>query len=204
MPKDGSITRTRILDTTTQLVLENGFAGTTIDHILEKTEITKGAFFYHFKSKSDLAFHLMRHFADKDMSVLDQVMNDTNELKGDSLQRLLAFVDWFIAEFKDLSEPYTCLYASYLYEPEQFSQETKQIVTDAILIWRKELEDLLNGASEQVPNHAEFDITSLADHFTVIMEGAFIVSKAINDPSLTATHLKHYKRYLELIFAVDQ
>lgn len=200
MPKDGSKTRIRILDTTTQLVLENGFAGTTIDNILEKTEITKGAFFYHFKSKSDLAFHLMRHFADKDVSVLNKVMSDTQDLEGDSLQRLLAFIDWFIAEFKDLNEPYTCLYASYLYEPEQFNEETKQIVTDAILLWRNELEKMLEGAVKQVPDHAAFDKTSLADHFTVIMEGAFIVSKAMNDPKLTALHLNHYKKYLQLIF----
>lgn len=203
MPKDGSKTRMKILEMTTQLVLQNGFAGTTIDHILAKTEITKGAFFYHFKSKSDLAFYLMRHFSDADISILNKVLTDTEAYEEDSLKRLMAFVDWFIAEFEGLDEPYTCLYASYLYEPEQFSDETKQIVTDAILLWRKELEGLLKGAVKQVPDHAEFDLTSLADHFTVIMEGAFIVSKALNDPSLTSQHLTHYKRYLELIFRLN-
>ncbi|NVJ45971.1 MAG: TetR/AcrR family transcriptional regulator [Cytophagia bacterium] len=187
---------------TTQLVLENGFAGTTIDQILAKTQITKGAFFYHFKSKSDLAYYLMRHFADSDMSVMNRVLADTQGYERNPLERLMAFVDWFVAEFEGLNEPYMCLYASYLYEPEQFSDDTKQIVADSILLWRKELEELLVGAKKEVPNHVEFDLASLADHFTVIMEGAFIVSKALNHPSLTAQHLLHYKQYLELIFRV--
>lgn len=192
----------KILEMTTQLVLENGFAGTTIDQILAKTQITKGAFFYHFKSKSDLAYYLMRHFADSDMSVMNRVLADTQGHERNALERLIAFVDWFVAEFEGLNEPYMCLYASYLYEPEQFSDDTKQIVADSILLWRKELEELLEGAKKQVPSHVEFDLASLADHFTVIMEGAFIVSKALNDPSLTAQHLLHYKKYLELIFRV--
>ena len=40
------------------------------------------------------------------------------------------------------------------------------------------------------------DIDSLADMFTVILEGAFVTSKALKEPKLTANQLRHYKNYL--------
>ena len=55
MPKDGRLTKEKILDAAEALVLDHGYGATSIDQILEKTGITKGAFFYHFKSKAALA-----------------------------------------------------------------------------------------------------------------------------------------------------
>jgi TetR/AcrR family transcriptional regulator, transcriptional repressor for nem operon len=49
MARDGKPTRDKILAESKTLVLENGFAGTSVDQILERSQITKGAFFYHFK-----------------------------------------------------------------------------------------------------------------------------------------------------------
>lgn len=202
MPRDGSKTRDRILETTTHLVLENGFAGTTIDHILEETQLTKGAFFYHFKSKSDLALELMRYFAKKDFGELQSVLSDTEPYASDPRERLLQFVQWFIDVFQGLDTPFAgCLYASYIYEPEQFNQEIKDIVADGILLWRDAITRLINEAEEEGHAQIAYDAESLADMFTVILEGAFIVSKALNDAAVTANQLIHYRNYLALIFS---
>jgi len=40
----------------------------------------------------------------------------------------------------------------------------------------------------------------LSDQFVVIFEGAFVVSKALNDSDITAKQLQHLKNYLELLF----
>ncbi|HSM41020.1 MAG TPA: TetR family transcriptional regulator, partial [Afifellaceae bacterium] len=60
MAKKAEATRERLLAATKKLVMSKGFAGTSIDDVLNATELTKGAFFYHFKSKADLADQLMR------------------------------------------------------------------------------------------------------------------------------------------------
>ncbi|WP_258104383.1 TetR/AcrR family transcriptional regulator [Marinoscillum sp. MHG1-6] len=201
MPKDGNKTRTKILDETTQLVLTNGFAGTTIDHILAKTELTKGAFFYHFKSKSELAMELMRHFAMHDMGELKGALEGTIEYENDPAKRLSMFIQWFIDIFDGLDSPYAgCLYASYTYEPEQFGQEVMDMVVEAVYLWRKTLVALINEVSRIKKPSIEIDVDSLADMFTVILEGAFIVSKVLKDPKITVNQLIHYKNYLELIY----
>ncbi len=158
MPKDGNKTRMKILNETTQLVLENGFAGTTIDHILDRTRITKGAFFYHFKSKADLAFSLMENFSRNDISELSHVLKETEKYKDNPKQRLIAFVQYFIDVFKDLDAPYVgCLYASYIYEPEQFSQEIKDMVATSFISWRKALVQIIEDASKASPPKIEID-----------------------------------------------
>ena len=47
-------TRTRIMDIAEASILTKGFDATSIDEIVAAAEITKGGFFYHFKSKKDL------------------------------------------------------------------------------------------------------------------------------------------------------
>lgn len=49
------ITRQRILDTATRLFLEKGWEQTTIQNIVDELgDVTRGAFYHHFKSKEDI------------------------------------------------------------------------------------------------------------------------------------------------------
>ena len=51
MPRDGTATRTRILDAAQALVLKQGYAGTSVDDVIAAAGTTKGGFFHHFPSK---------------------------------------------------------------------------------------------------------------------------------------------------------
>ncbi len=200
MARNGKPTRDRILAESKELVFKNGFSGTSIDQILEKTGITKGAFFYHFKSKNTLAQVLIEDFAKDDMAHLNSALSKTEHLESDPLKRLLAFVQEFIDMMDNVSEPPSCLYASYTHESSQFEDETLQIISETVLLWRQALVELLNKVLLEREMKVEIDITSLADQFTVIFEGGFLVSKILNDPGVTAAQLRHYKQYLTLLF----
>jgi len=52
--KDAAQTRRQILEQATQLFEKQGYKATHIDEIANKLGLTKGAVFYHFKSKRDL------------------------------------------------------------------------------------------------------------------------------------------------------
>jgi len=200
MPKDGSKTKKKIIDEATSLVLRNGFAGTTLDLVLEKTGITKGAFFYHFKNKADLALHMMNSFAQADLAHLNDVLYKTSNEESPK-ERLVKFVQYFINLMKPLDEPYPgCLYASYIYEPDQFDGEIGLIVSTTIMKWREELYEIMKDATPDDPNTNSDDLNALADQFTVILEGAFIVSKALSDGKLIYKQLVHYQNYLRYYF----
>lgn len=200
MARSGKATRDKILAESKALVFEYGFSGTSIDQILEKTGITKGAFFYHFKTKSALAKALIEEFALDDIHHMNDALTKTEGLREDSLNRLLQFVQEFIDMMSDLGDPYSCLYASYLYEPNQFDQDVLDQITDTLLTWRKTMEELITDVLEEYEPQMEIDVQSLADHILVIFEGAFIISKGYKGKDRTADHLMHLKNYFELLF----
>ncbi|MCK7591064.1 TetR/AcrR family transcriptional regulator [Subsaxibacter sp. CAU 1640] len=202
MPKDGQLTKDRILAESRSLVLKNGFAATSIDNILEKTGLTKGAFFYHFKSKSELAKALIEDFAGEDISYMNKALDKTATInEKDALERLLQFIQEFIDMMADLSDPPPgCLYASYLNETNQFDEDIRSYITSTILLWRQTLELLIGNVLEQRKMSIEVDSKSLADMLVVIFEGSYVVSKAVNEADLTAKQLTHLKNYYQLLF----
>ena len=200
MARDGKPTRDKILAESRTLVFENGFSGTSIDQILEKTGITKGAFFYHFKTKNALALALIEEFAREDIHHMNETLQITAHLKGDPLSRLLQFIQEFIDMMSELTEPPACLYASYSYEPKQFSKDIMDLISDTILAWRTTMRQLIEEVLVDYDMKTEVDIQSLADHTVVIFEGAYVVSRALNGPDITAKQLQHLKNYFELLF----
>ena len=57
--------REKILDAAKQLVMTKGFSGMSVDDILHAADVSKGAFFHHFKSKAVLGNELVRWHAHK-------------------------------------------------------------------------------------------------------------------------------------------
>jgi len=50
----GETTRLMILHKAFDLVYQQGYQGTSVDKIIETTQVTKGAFYYHFKTKEEM------------------------------------------------------------------------------------------------------------------------------------------------------
>ena len=200
MPRAATDTRERILDAAEALILDHGFAATSIDKVLEGAGITKGAFFYHFKSKGELARALVDRFARLDAEVLAGTMARAEKLAQDPLQQVLIFVGLMIEELEAMTEPACgCLFASFLYENRLFDDDVREVIRKAFLEWRTRLGEKLAAAMEKHPPTTEVDAESLADLFTSIIEGAYIMSKSLRDPKLVARQIGHYRRYLELL-----
>jgi TetR/AcrR family transcriptional regulator, transcriptional repressor for nem operon len=205
MPKDGTATREKILDAAQALILDRGYAGTTVDHVLGEVGITKGAFFYHFKTKDDLAKSLLQRFADHDAQVYSETRARAERLSNDPLQQMLIYIGLFEEMFEGLTEPYPgCLFASYVYELQQFDDETRSLIKESFRKWRELLREKFDAIAERYPPRTTIDTAALADAFTVVLEGAFIASKALNEPTLIVEQLRLFKNYVELLFGASQ
>ena len=53
-------TRMNILQQAFRLVYQKGYQATSIDDIIATTQVTKGAFFYHFKNKEEMGLAIIR------------------------------------------------------------------------------------------------------------------------------------------------
>ncbi len=194
-------TREKILDAARSLILNHGFAGTTVDAVIEQAGVSKGAFFHYFPSKNDLGHTLLQQYADGDAEHLNENMRKAEELSTDPLQQLLIFVKLFEQEMRSLKEPFPgCLFASYLNHSELFEEQTLGIIRKSMLAWRTRLMDKLEEITETHPLRSEVDLESLADMMMVTFEGAFVVSQSMEDPQIIARQLSHYHHYIRLLF----
>ncbi|MCW8930689.1 MAG: TetR/AcrR family transcriptional regulator [Gammaproteobacteria bacterium] len=201
MPRDGSITRNKIMDVAQLMVLDVGLSGTSIDKVIEGADVTKGTFFYHFKTKHDLAAALIERYANEDEQHYFDAMNKAEQLARDPLEQLLIFLGLFIEKLEQLEKPFPgCLYASYCYQSGAVTGNAMLKVERMIQFWRKRLstkiEEVVIKNSPQIPveNH------QVADHVLTTFEGAFIIAKVLNEPKLASEQLIQCRNYLELLF----
>ena len=100
MARKGEMTRKSIMDTAETLIMEQGYSATSIDQILAGAGITKGSFFYHFPTKTDLAHALAERYARRDIRQLTDKMAAAEALSDDPARQLLVFLEQF-AEIAD-------------------------------------------------------------------------------------------------------
>ena len=201
MSKKGEATREKILDTAQALVLDNGFSAVSVDKLIDKLDMTKGAFFHHFKNKNQLAVNLIERYATDDKDFFYDTLARSEKLSNDPLQQILIMIGLWEEFFDNFEKPYPgCLLASYTYELQLFDDHTRSIINDVFLMWRKELSKRFTLISQKYSPAQPVHIPSLADQFMVIIEGAFILSKSLYDKDIVVHQIQHYKNYIELLF----
>jgi TetR/AcrR family transcriptional repressor of nem operon len=201
MATKGETTRERILDAAQAMILDHGFAGVSVDRLIQSLGLTKGAFFHHFSNKNDLARSLIRRYADEGLTFFRDSLARARKLSSDPLQQFLIIIGLYEEMFADLAEPYPgCLLASYVYELQQFDAETRAIINEEFILSRTELSQLIREIMQKYPPQREVDPVSLADGFMSVFEGAFVLSKSLGEADVTIKQLRHYKAYIELLF----
>jgi AcrR family transcriptional regulator len=201
MGSKGEATRENILGIAEQIILQKGFSGTSIDEIIESSNITKGGFFYHFKGKEDLARHLMMRYQISDNHFFTILFKRADSLSEDPLQQMLIFLKLLAEAMGDLPTTHPgCLVASFTYESQQFNDDVKAIICDCLVGWRQMFVKKLAQINGVHPMKIETDILELADMLTSVIEGGIIMSKALNEPERLVNQILQYRQYIRLLF----
>ncbi len=201
MNKEPENTRTKIMDAAQEIILDHGFGGTTVASVIERAEVSKGAFFHHFSSKVELGRKLVQRYANRDAAHLEQTLIKAEDLSDDPLQQMLIFIKLFEQEIESMEEPFSgCLFASYLQQSELFDENILDIIRESMLLWRTRVLDKLKIIEKKYPSHQGVDLESLADMLMVIFEGSFVLSLSLRENKIIAQQLSHYHNYLQLIF----
>jgi TetR/AcrR family transcriptional regulator, transcriptional repressor for nem operon len=190
------------MDAAESLVLDHGFGGTTVDAVLERAGVTKGAFFHHFATKAELGLALVERYAERDAAHLDRHCQSAEQASDDPLEQLLHFVRLFEDEMRraPVDSVPGCLFAAYCYQKQLFDETTLQVARQAMVRWRTRLSEMLSAAADANPPVADVDLEAVADMMLVVFEGAFVVARTRGETPLIAEQLAQYKTYLRLLF----
>ena len=201
MVKNAERTRERILDEAKKLVMAQGFAGTSIDDILKAAELTKGAFFYHFKGKADLARALIERHALRDLAMFEDFAARAEAESDDPLEQMLLFLQAFEKHVRSSSDPLPgCMYASYTHESTQFEPSIRDFVADTLRKWTsiyvRKFQNILDHYEPALPVNAR----QLAEMIVSIVEGGLVLQRAYGDVRMTSRQSEQFRNYLKLLF----
>lgn len=200
-PSKGERTRQRLMDLAEDAVMHKGFAATSIDELVEAAGITKSGFFYHFRDKDDLAMQLVARFIERDTQLLGELGERARSLSDDPLQSFLIFLRLFAEMMDDLPNVHPgCLVASVIYQDRAFNREVSAMASQAILLWRGRFHSWLSEIADRYPPKLETDLVALADHFSVVADGAIVTSRALNDKAVSGRQARLLHDYVKLLF----
>ena len=63
------------------LFVEKGFSATSIQDIVDRVGVTKGSFYYHFKSKEELLMHIQASYIDDLLTRQNQILESGQNAK---------------------------------------------------------------------------------------------------------------------------
>ena len=161
------------------MIRTKGYTATTVDDVCAAAGVTKGSFFHHFKGKEELALAAIEYW---NTVTGERFAEAPHRRLADPRERVLGYLDLRAALLDGALPDVTCLLGTMVQE----GYETHPAIRDAC---RRGIEghagtiaaDLAEAKAKYVPD-ADWDPDELALYTQAVLQGAFILAKATQDP----------------------
>ncbi len=189
--------RTRLLDAALRLIRERGFAATSVDDLCTAAGVTKGSYFHHFKTKEAFGVAAARHW----IGMTDGFFAAAPyHAPDDPLDRVLAYVAFRHSIIGDDVVDFSCLVGTMAQETHATSPAIREACGESIFGHASTLEADIAAAIARYGISGGWSAESLARHTQTVIQGAFVLAKAANDPALAREGLAHLDCYIRLLF----
>lgn len=195
-PRGTGEARTALLDASFDCFRSKGYAATTVDDLCRAAGVTKGAFFHHFASKEALGVAAVEHW-----STVTGALFATHPYHAhpDPLDRVLAYMDFRKALVVGSAVEYSCVAGTLVQEIHATNPAIREAADACMLGGSAHVEAYL---AEALAAHPVPGVTAhgLALHVQAVIQGAFVVAKARNDPQVVRDSVDHLIRYIRMLF----
>lgn len=189
--------RTRLLEAGLHLIRLKGFAGTSIEDLCQAADVTKGSYFHHFRTKEAFGVAVAEHWIETTTAFFAAAPYHE---PADPLDRVLAYVAFRKAIIEGAVADFTCLAGTLVQEIYAVSDEIRDACGRAIFGHTATLEADIDAAMRARGMNGSVTPESLARHTQTVLQGAFVLAKAGNDPELARESFDHLDRYIRLLF----
>lgn len=191
--------KTKLLDAAVGVVRTKGYAATRVEDICGAAGVTKGSFFHHFKTKDELAIAAAGRWSE----VTGRLFAEASyHAKADPLDRVLAYIDFRKALIQGAPPAFTCFVGTTVQEVHETHPELRDACGASMIQHAATLEPDIAAAMAE--HGVAGDPHSLALHTQAVLQGAFILAKATQDPGVAIASVDHLRRYVELLFRPHQ
>ncbi len=184
----------KILDSAQTLMLNEGYHGVSVDSIIEASGVSKGTFFYHFKSKEVLAERLLARFFQQRSDSITQLMQSKADEFDSPLEALLSFIESLAPLYRAISSDTGCLMAAFSYQLLHEMPHLRQLSQNTIEGWQR----FFTPYFTQALNCSDHTATELSRMMFCQLEGGFILERIDHSHELEV-QFKHLRRYIQLL-----
>jgi TetR/AcrR family transcriptional regulator, transcriptional repressor for nem operon len=193
--------KVRLIDAAMAIVRQKGYAATSIDDLCKAAGVTKGAFFHHFPSKEALAVAGAEQWTARAEELIFTAPGWTRI--EDPLERLLAHVDFRLSMLDGPIEAFTCFVGTMVQETFASNDAIRAACDASISAYAERLAEDVQAAIDAHGIRDGVTALDLAFHIQAVLQGAFILAKAKNDPAIARDSVTHLKRYVQMLFEKD-
>lgn len=189
--------RTKLIDAAIKLIRQNGYAATSLDDLCADAGVSKGAFFYHFQSKQDLALAAIDFWSTRNLTFFGSAHYKAH---ADPLQRVLGYIDFRKSILEGDIYEFTCLLGTLVQEIHRSDSSLRDASARGIVGHTDDLIPDIAEAKRLYAPDAGWSPESLARYTQVVIQGALILAKATQNTEIARQSLDHLRAYIELLF----
>ncbi|MEO6653998.1 MAG: TetR/AcrR family transcriptional regulator [Ilumatobacteraceae bacterium] len=193
--------RTALLEAAVDVIRAQGLHATTVDDLCAAAGVTKGAFFHHFPSKDALAVAAADHWSETTGALFATA---PYHAPPTAAGRVLAYLDFRAALIVGAPAEFTCLVGTMTQEVFATNPAIRDACAASILGHAATLEADLAEALADADADPALTAAGLAVHTQTVLQGAFVVSKAADDPHIVLDSITHLRRYFMCVLGIEE
>lgn len=186
-------TRLNLLRKAFDLIYQKGYQSTSIDDIIATTQVTKGAFFYHFKSKEEMGLAMINEVMYPNMiGFLCGYLNKPGDIRA----TLYQMMEGLLLNEQLFKVEHGCPAVNLVEEMAPVNDAFRRALTRLTNAWQSEIEQTIRGAQAEGQMDLRHDARAIAQYVAGNYGGARYLGKMFGR-SAYVTFLQEFNKYLK-------
>lgn len=191
--KKSEATRLNILQKAFELIYVKGYQTTSVDEIIATTQVTKGAFYYHFKTKDEMGLAIINELLINNFksTFIEPLKNSDHPLE--SIYQLMYGI---LMENDFLKVEYGCPASNFTQEMAPWNIEFTKALNNLSAQWENAIIQCIDAGKKNGSIKADTDAKEIAVFVISGYWGVRNLGKLENSKSVYLIYLKGLKTYL--------
>ncbi|MCW3086267.1 MAG: TetR/AcrR family transcriptional regulator [Bacteroidetes bacterium] len=186
-------TRTYIIEKSAPIFNKKGFAGTSLNDLIDATGLTKGAIYGNFANKDEVALAVYDYNVSRVMNALNARITG----QENAADKLFAITEFYRSNYKLTITNGGCPILNTAIDADDCHPLLRQKAMNSIKSWRKTIELIIKKGIEQGEIKDNVNAAEYAVIFISLIEGGLMMSNIADDRSLLFTCLTQIEKMIK-------
>lgn len=192
--KKSEATRLNILRKAFELIYEKGYQTTSVDEIIATTQVTKGAFYYHFKTKDEMGLAIINELM---KTTFKNTFIEPFQLTVNPLDRIYELMENILMKNEFLKVEYGCPTSNLTQEMAPWNLEFTKALNKLSSEWEQTMIQAIEKGKENGKVKQDVDAKGIAVFVISGYWGVRNLGKLENSKSVYLVYLKQLKSYFD-------